>query len=124
MEVIKKLFIIDSTVTSLFKDILKVAGRPRKDEKIKGGNIAQVMIHAAELMPCLIRFTEVVRQNHTFLKHHNVQKCSYIVMKKGHTDFLQYTLWNNRGIYFITRMKDNAVYAIIDDLNLPDLKNQ
>jgi hypothetical protein len=33
MEVIKKLFIVDSTVISLFKDILKVAGRPRKDGK-------------------------------------------------------------------------------------------
>jgi hypothetical protein len=36
MEVIKKLFIVDSTVISLFKDILKVAGRPRKDGKTKG----------------------------------------------------------------------------------------
>jgi len=37
MEVIKKLFIVDSTVLRLFKDILRVAGRPRKDGKSKGG---------------------------------------------------------------------------------------
>lgn len=43
MEVIKKLFIVDSTVISLFKDILKVAGRPRKDGKSKGGNQSQCL---------------------------------------------------------------------------------
>jgi hypothetical protein len=37
MEVIKKLFIVDYTVISLFKDILRVAGRPRKNGKSKGG---------------------------------------------------------------------------------------
>ncbi len=36
MEVIKRLFIVDSTVISLFKDILKVAERPRKKtERVK-----------------------------------------------------------------------------------------
>ena len=90
MEVIKKLFIVDSTVISLFKDILRVAGRPRKDGKSKGGIKAHVMIHAAELMSCLVRFTEGVRHDSTFLKHLNVAEGSYIVMDKGYTDYLQY----------------------------------
>lgn len=72
MEVIKKLFIVDSTVISLFKDILKVAGRPRKDGKSKGGIKAHVMIHAAELMPCLIRFTE---ESGTIILFSNISMC-------------------------------------------------
>lgn len=123
MEVIKKLFIVDSTVISLFKDILRVAGRPRKDGKSKGGIKAHVMIHAAELMPCLVRFTEGVRHDSTFLKHLNVPEGSYIVMDKGYTDYLQYAQWNDRGIYFITRMKDNAVYESIEEIELPDDKD-
>lgn len=119
MQVIKKLFIVDSTVISLFKDILKVAGRPRKDGKSKGGIKAHVMIHAAELMPCLIRFTEGVRYDSTFLKHLNVAEGSYIVMDKGYTDYLQYAQWSDRGIYFITRMKDNARYESIEEIDLP-----
>lgn len=78
------------------------------------------MIQAAELMPCLIRSTEGVRYNHPFLKHLNVPEGSYIVMDKGYTDYLQYAQWSNRGVYFITRMKDNAVYESIDDLDLTD----
>lgn len=123
MEVIKKLFIVDSTVISLFKDILRVAGRPRKDGKSKGGIKAHVMIHAAELMPCLVRFTEGVRHDSTFLKHLNVAEGSYIVMDKGYTDYLQYAQWSDRGIYFITRMKDNARYESIEEIDLPEDKD-
>lgn len=124
MEVIKKLFIVDSTVISLFKDILKVAGRPRKDGRSKGGIKAHVMIHAAELMPCLVRFTEGSRHDHTFLKHLNIAEGSYIVMDKGYTDYFQYAQWTLRGIYFITRMKDNAVYEGIEEIELPDDRDQ
>jgi len=123
MEVIKKLFIVDSTVISLFKDILKVAGRPRKDGRSKGGIKAHVMIHAAELMPCLVRFTEGSRHDHTFLKHLNVSEGSYIVMDKGYTDYLQIAQWTDRGIYFITRMKDNAIYEGMGEFDLPDDKD-
>ncbi len=90
MAVIKKLLNVDSTVISLFKDILKIAGRPRKERKSKGGIKAHVLIYVTEFMPCLIRFTERVRHNHTFLKTLNVPDCSYIVMQKGYTDYMQY----------------------------------
>jgi len=83
MEVIKKMFIGDSTIISLFKDILKVAGRPRM-MVIKVGIKAHVMIHTTELMPCLVRFTEGVRYDHTFLKHLNLHEGSYIVMDNGY----------------------------------------
>lgn len=82
------------------------------------------MIHAAELIPCMIRFTEGVRHDHTFLKYHNVPEGSYIVVDMGYTDCLQYAQWSDRGIYFITRMKDNAIYESIDDLDLPEHKNR
>jgi hypothetical protein len=124
MEVIKKLYIVDSTVISLFKDILKVAGRPRKDGKSKGGIKAHVMIHAAELMPSLVQFTEGSRHDHTFLKHINLPEGSYVVMDKGYTDYLQYAQWTDRGIYFITRMRDNARYESVQEIELPEYKDQ
>lgn len=68
----------------------KRTGRPIKEGKSKGGIKAQVRIHATELLPCLVRFTEGVRHDHTFLKYLNVPECSYIVMDKGYADYLQY----------------------------------
>ena len=123
MEVLKKLFIIDSTVISLFKDILKVAGRPRKDGKSKGGIKAHVMIHAAELMPCLVRWTKGSQHDHTFLQHLQLPEGSYLVMDKGYTDYLQYAQWTQQGIFYITRMKDNALYQSGHEFKLPDDKD-
>lgn len=123
MEVLKKLFIVDSTVISLFKDILKVAGRPRQDGKSKGGIKAHVMVHASELMPCLVRLTKGSQHDHTFLKHLNLSKGSYVVMDKGYTDYLQYAQWTEQGIFYITRMKGNAVYEPGKEYDLPEDKD-
>lgn len=119
IEVIKKLYIIDSTVISLFKDILRVAGRPRKDGRSKGGIKAHVMVHAAELMPCLVRYTEGSRHDHTFLKHLSLPEGSYVVMDKGYTDHRQYAEWTRDRIFYVTRMKDNTLYESLDELDLP-----
>jgi hypothetical protein len=110
MEVLKKLYIVDSTVISLFKDILKVAGRPRHDGKSKGGIKAHVMVHAAELMPCLVRLTQGSRHDQTFLKHLQLPEGSFVVLDKGYTDYLQYSQWTDQGVFYITRMRENARY--------------
>lgn len=123
MEVIKKLFIVDSTVISLFKDILKVAGRPRKDGRSKGGIKAHVLIHAAELMPCLVRFTEGSRHDHTFLKHLHLTEGSFLVIDKVYTDYHQYAQWNECSIFFITRMKNNAQFESLEEIDLPQDKD-
>lgn len=123
LEVLKKLFIVDSTVISLFKDILQVAGRPRHDGKSKGGIKAHVMIPALELMPCLIRFTKGSSHDHTFLKHLNLTVGSYVVMDKGYTDYLQYAQWTQQGVYYISRMRENAVYQAGEELELPQDKD-
>lgn len=123
MEVLNRLYIVDSTVISLFKDILKVAGRPRKDGKRKGGIKAHVMVHAAELMPCLVRLTKGSQHDHTFLKHLHLPEGSYVVMDKGYTDYLQYAQWTTQGVFYITRMKENALYEPLAELELPQDKD-
>ncbi|WP_373398088.1 hypothetical protein V8V91_27095 [Algoriphagus halophilus] len=108
MEVIQKLFIVDSTVISLFKDILKVAGRPRKDGRSKGGIKAHVMIHAAELMPCLVDLRQPPRSH--LLKYLQLRFLS------GHGQGVQTTinilvsLDGGPGIFFVSRMKNNAKF--------------
>jgi len=51
----KRLYIMDSTTISLFKDILKGVGRNPKNGKKKGGIKAHTIIKASENVPCLIR---------------------------------------------------------------------
>jgi hypothetical protein len=71
----KRLYIMDSTTMSLFKDILKGVGRNPKEGKKKGGIKAHTIIKADENVPYLIRYSEAVRHDHTFLQevHHLVR---------------------------------------------------
>jgi hypothetical protein len=64
----KRLYIMDSTTISLFKDILRGVGRNSLEGKKKGGIKAHTIIKASENIPCLIRYSEAVRHDHTFLK--------------------------------------------------------
>ena len=48
---IKRLYIMDSTTISLFKDILKGVGRNPKEGKKKGGIKAHTIIKASENVP-------------------------------------------------------------------------
>jgi len=66
------------------------------------------MIHTTEIMPCLLSLTKGSQHDHTFLKHLNLAKGSYIVFEKGYNDYPQYAVRSQQQLYSITRMKDNA----------------
>ncbi|MCV6630067.1 MAG: IS4 family transposase [Flavobacteriaceae bacterium] len=115
---IKHLKIVDSTTISLFSDILKGVGRNPINGKKKGGIKMHTMINALEDVPCLIRFTNAAKHDHTFLKELNLEKGSFIVFDKAYNDYLQYLQWNRDDIYFVTRQKNNATYTTIEEFDL------
>jgi len=84
----KRLYIMDSTTISLFKDILRGVGRNPLEGKKKGGIKAHTIIKASENVPCLIRYSEAVRHDHTFIKEaQNLPKGSIITFDKGYIDY-------------------------------------
>ena len=118
---LKRLFIVDSTTISLFKAILKGAGRKPKDpSKQKGGIKAHTMINAYENVPCLIRYSAAAKHDHTFLKEINLPKGSFITFDKAYNDYLQYKRFTDNGVWFVTLQKENAIYQIGDEYDIPD----
>jgi hypothetical protein len=118
---LKRLFIVDSTTISLFKAILKGAGRKPKDpSKQKGGIKAHTMINAYENVPCLIRYSAAAKHDHTFLKEINLPKGSFITFDKAYNDYLQYKRFTDNGVWFVTLQKENAIYQIGEEYNIPD----
>lgn len=65
----KRLYIMDSTTITLFKDIFRGAGRNPKEGKKKGGIKAHTIIKASEKVPYLILYSEAVRHDHLFLEN-------------------------------------------------------
>lgn len=117
----KRLYIMDSTTITLFKDILKGVGRNPKEGKKKGGIKAHTIIKAEENVPHLIRYSEAVRHDHTFLKEvRHLPKGSIITFDKGYVDYAQYEEFTKNSIWYVTRLKDNATYKAREEFDIPD----
>lgn len=100
----KRLYIMDSTTITLFKDILKGVGSNPQQGTKKGGIKAHTIIKASENVPCLIRYSAAVRHDHTFLKEiHTLPKGLIITFDKGYVDDAQYAAFSQGSIWYVTR---------------------
>ena len=117
----KRLYIMDSTTITLFKDILKGVGRNPKQGKKKGGIKAHTIIKASENVPCLIRYSEAIRHDHMFLNEvFNLVSGSIITFDKGYVDYEKYEAFTKKSIWYVTRLKDNALYKAGEEFDIPD----
>lgn len=117
----RRLYIMDSTTITLFKNILRGVGRNPKEGKKKGGIKAHTIIKASENVPCLIRYSEAVWHDHMFLEEvHNLAAGSIITFDKGYVDYAQYEAFTKSHIWYVTRLKDNALYQARKEYDIPD----
>jgi hypothetical protein len=116
----KRLYAMDSTTITLFKAILKGCGRNPESGQKKGGIKAHTIIKLGENMPCFVRYTEAARHDHTLLKEVVLPQGSVIVFDRGYVDYAQYEKFTQKGIYYVTRLKDNAVYQSAAEYDIPD----
>ena len=119
-ELLKRIFIIDSTTISLFKAIMKCVGRKPLDGKSKGGIKVHTMLNAYEEVPQLIHFTDAATHDHTFLSKLSLQSHQIALFDRGYVDYKQYAKWTKDSIFFVTRLKDNAVYEQLEEIEIPD----
>ena len=117
---VKKLYIMDSTTISLFSNILKGVGRNRKYGKKKGGIKSHTIILADENVPVLVRYTSAATHDHILLKELDLPIGSYIVFDKGYVDYVQYERLMQAGIFYITKLKENAIYETIEEIDIAD----
>lgn len=115
-----KLYIADSTTISLFKEILKNAGRTPANGKRKGGMKVHTLIRADQDVPCVIKMTAAASHDVPFIKNMKLALGSIIVFDKGYVNYKQYELWSHEGITWVTRIRKGASYVIDDDLPLTD----
>lgn len=117
----RRLYIMDSTTISLFKDILKGVGRIPKNGRRKGGIKAHTIIKASENVPCLIRYSEAARHDHMFLNEvSKLSAGSIITFDKGYVDYAKYQEFTESSIWYVTRLKDNSLYGAREEFDIPD----
>ena len=111
----KELFIIDSTTIQLFSNILKGAGRnPKGGGKKKGGLKVHTLLDAAGDYARYVWITAAKANDASFLKQlPNLPPESCLVFDKAYNNYEHYSLFTERGISFVTRMRTNAVYEVV-----------
>jgi len=111
----EQLYIMDSTTISLFSNILKGVGRNPKHGKKKGGIKAHTVIKATENVPHLVRFTSAATHDHFLLKELNLMTGSFIAIDRAYINYSEFQRLTNEGVYYVTKMKNNLVFEILED---------
>ena len=118
-DVIKKqVKIFDSTIISLFKDILEGVGRHPKTGKKKGGIKVHTVVNADEIVPELVWFSEAKKHDHEFLDKLKCDENTVYVFDKGYNDYKAFEHFTEQKTGFVTRIKDNASYINIQVLDI------
>lgn len=116
-----KLYILDSSTISLFKAILKPAGRKRNDGKSKGGIKVHTLLKADCNMPCFIKYTAAAMHDQQFYECINeLPNGSIITFDKAYINYPQFEKFNERGITYVVPQKDNAKFTSVKELELLD----
>jgi len=113
----KEVLLIDSTTIRLFSDILKGVGRnPKNDGKKKGGLKVHMLIDAVQSVGRFIKITEAKVHDKNFLKDLQLISHSMVVFDRAYNYYMQFALWTEQKVYFVTRMKKNADYKVVETL--------
>jgi hypothetical protein len=121
----EKLYILDSTTISLFKAILKPAGRKRNDGKSKGGLKVHTLLKADCNMPAFVKFTASALHDQQFYDYiKELPNDSIIAFDKAYVNYEQFQKFTERGITYVVPQKDNAQYTSIEELTYLDTESQ
>ena len=110
-----KLVSLDSTVIDLCVSVLDWATFRRTKGAIK---LHLVLDHEGYL-PCFAVVTEGKVADVRVAHGLTFEPGTIVVDDRGYNDYGLFARWTAEGVSFVTRMKDNAVYAVVQDHPVP-----
>ena len=114
-----KLLSLDSTTVSLCLSLFPWAAFRRA----KGGVKAHVLLDHADYMPSFVHISEAKLHDARVLPMLTLTPGSIVAMDRAYNDYTQFGQWTEQGVYFVTRMKDNAVYDVVETREVPQHRN-
>lgn len=114
-----KLLSLDSTTISLCLSLFSWASFRRA----KGGVKAHVLLEHDDYMPSFVLITEAKLHDSMILPLLRLAQGSIIVMDRAYNHYKQFSQWIAQGVFFVTRMKDNAAYRVVEKRNVPKNRN-
>jgi hypothetical protein len=114
-----KLLSLDSTTISLCLELFPWA----KFRRAKGGVKAHVLLDHDDYMPSYVLITEARRSDVKMAESFSINPGSIVAMDRGYNDYGLFGQWTERRIHFVTRLKDNAAYEVLEKAVVPANRN-
>jgi hypothetical protein len=114
-----KLLSLDSTTISLCLEMFPWA----KFRRAKGGVKAHVLLDHDDYLPRYVLLTEARRSDVKMADAFPLNPGSIVVMDRGYNDYALFGKWTGQKIYFVTRLKDNAAYEVLEEGPVPENRN-
>ncbi len=112
----RKIFIVDATVISLSLSLFDWA----KFRQRKGAIKLHTVLDYDLGLPVFLHMTDARKHDVTVARGLDLPSGSVLVMDKAYVDFAWLNVLDSRGVFFVTRMKDNALFSLEDDHPIPD----
>lgn len=114
-DVNERLRFIDSTTMELFSDVMGGAGLAKASGKKKGGVKVHTFLNAAHDIPEIVFISEAKENDRIFLNKIKAPVGSILVFDRGYFKYSQWQEWTDQGLYWVTRMKQDAFFQVLDE---------
>lgn len=114
-----KLVSLDSSVIDLCCQMYDWA----KFRRTKGAIKLHLLLDHDGYLPCFALVTEGAVHDVKVAQALDFAPGTVVVFDRGYNDYELFGRWTEREVYFVTRMKDNAVYEVIEEREVPQNRN-
>ena len=114
-----KLYSLDATVMDLCASMFDWA----KFRTTKGAVKLHLLLDHDGYLPVFANLTEGNVHEINIARTLNLPKGSIVAMDKAYIDYELLGQWTRKGVYFVTRLKDNADIRVIEDNPVPKNRN-
>jgi hypothetical protein len=110
-----KLISMDATVIDLCASVFDWA----RFRRTKGAVKLHLMLDHDGFLPCYAVITEGKQHEVRVAQQWPYEPGTLLVMDRGYNDYAWFADLTRQGVYFVTRMKDNADYIVVEERELP-----
>jgi len=114
-----KLLSFDSTTVSLCLNLFPWA----KFRRAKGGVKVHVLLDHGDYMPAFVHISEARRHDRMAAHLLKLPAGSIITCDRAYNDYGLFSQWTEAGVFFVTRLKENAVFEVVDERPVPQNRN-
>ncbi len=122
----KKRFRFKNKLMSFDASLIELCARVfdwAKFRRTKGAVKLHLLLDHSGYLPEYAHITEGKVHEVNILRRLQFSPGAIVVIDRGCVDYELFGRWTKEGVYFVTRLKDNASYRVIRRLSLPENRN-